>query len=133
MDVDLQIRLAAFQWLTEHVNKQGGVLPRELLQQGFVFGQERIPLVAPSGIFKPGIMELPLSITTAPLGLYDDSSGKENLLVYRYRGDNPDHRDNVGLRRVFSLKKPLIYFHGLMPGKYKAVWPVYIVGDDPAT
>ena len=25
---------------------------------------------------------------------------------------------------------PLIYFHGLVPGKYMAVWPVFIVGDN---
>lgn len=28
---------------------------------------------------------------------------------------------------------PLIYFHGIIPGKYLAVWPVYIIGDDPNT
>jgi putative restriction endonuclease len=27
---------------------------------------------------------------------------------------------------------PLVYFHGVVPGKYLAVWPVFIVGDDPA-
>jgi putative restriction endonuclease len=26
---------------------------------------------------------------------------------------------------------PLVYFHGLVPGRYLAIWPVYIVGDDP--
>lgn len=26
---------------------------------------------------------------------------------------------------------PLIYFHGISPGKYLAIWPVYIVGDNP--
>ncbi|MBN1103294.1 MAG: HNH endonuclease [Deltaproteobacteria bacterium] len=25
---------------------------------------------------------------------------------------------------------PLVYFHGVVPGKYLAVWPVFIVGDD---
>ncbi len=27
---------------------------------------------------------------------------------------------------------PLAYFHGIVPGKYLATWPVYVVGDDPA-
>jgi putative restriction endonuclease len=27
---------------------------------------------------------------------------------------------------------PLIYFHAIAKGKYLAVWPVFIVGDDPA-
>ena len=26
---------------------------------------------------------------------------------------------------------PLIYFHGLVPGRYVATWPVFIVGDRP--
>lgn len=26
---------------------------------------------------------------------------------------------------------PLVYFHGIVPGKYLASWPVYIVADDP--
>jgi putative restriction endonuclease len=26
---------------------------------------------------------------------------------------------------------PLIYFHGIVPGRYMASWPVHIVGDDP--
>ena len=27
---------------------------------------------------------------------------------------------------------PLIYFHGIVPGKYVAAWPVFVVADDPA-
>jgi putative restriction endonuclease len=26
---------------------------------------------------------------------------------------------------------PLVYFHAIVPGKYLAVWPVFVVGDDP--
>jgi len=26
---------------------------------------------------------------------------------------------------------PLIYFHGVAPGKYLAAWPVFVVSDDP--
>jgi putative restriction endonuclease len=32
---------------------------------------------------------------------------------------------------AFFRKAPLIYFHGVVPGKYLAVWPVFIVADDP--
>jgi hypothetical protein len=37
------------------------------------------------------------------------------------------HRDNVGLREVFASGLPLIYLHGVVPGRYLAVWPVYII------
>ncbi len=130
MDIDLQVRLAAFNWLSEQVNIHGDVLPRKLLEQGFEFQGQRIPLVAPQGIFKPKILDLPLSITTAPKGPYDDYFGKDDFLIYRYRGTDPNHRDNVGLRKVFELKRPLVYLHGIEPGKYLATWPVYIIGDD---
>jgi putative restriction endonuclease len=130
MDIDLQVRIAAFNWLLEQVNSHGDVLPRKLLEQGFVFQGQRIPLAAPQGIFKPQMLELPLSITTAPKGPYDDYFGKDNFLIYRYRGTDPNHRDNVGLRKVFELKRPLVYLHGIEPGKYLATWPVYIIGDD---
>ncbi len=130
MDFDMQVRIAAFNWLSEKVNAFGDVLPRRLLEQGFEFQGERVPLVAPNGIFKPRILEMPISITTAPKGPYDDAFGKDGFLLYRYRGTDPDHRDNVGLRKVYALKRPLIYFHGIDPGKYLATWPVYIIGDD---
>jgi len=53
------------------------------------------------------------------------------LLHYRYRGNDPDHRDNRGMREAMRLGLPLAYFHGVVPGRYLAVWPVYIVNDDP--
>ena len=76
-------------------------------------------------------MEYPLTITTAPEGPYDDAFGKDGYLLYRYRGTDPNHRDNVGLREAYRNRIPLIYFHGVIPGKYLAVWPVYIIFDKP--
>jgi putative restriction endonuclease len=32
---------------------------------------------------------------------------------------------------AYFHKAPLIYFHGVVPSKYLAVWPVFIVADDP--
>jgi putative restriction endonuclease len=132
MDSDLQVRVAAFNWLSEQVNVIGDVLPRKLLEKGFEFQGQRVPLIAPQGIFKPQVLDLPLSITTAPKGPYDDYFGKDNFLIYRYRGTDPNHRDNSGLRKIFSLHRPLVYLHGLQPGKYLATYPVYIIEDDPS-
>jgi putative restriction endonuclease len=126
-----QIRLAAFKWLEEQVFVHGDVLPRTLLEQGFIFNGQRVTLVGPQGIWKPKIFELiPLSITTVAGSPYDDSFN-EGFLVYRYRGTNPNHRDNVGLREAMKRQVPLIYFHGIVKGKYLAVWPVFIIQDDP--
>jgi putative restriction endonuclease len=130
--IDEAIRLRAFAWLKEQAAIHGDVLPRPLLEKGFEFEDERIPLLGPQGIFKPRYLNLPLSITTAPKGPYADSFSHDGYLLYKYRGTNPFHRDNVGLRQAMTQGTPLIYFHGLVPGRYLATWPVYIVGDDPA-
>lgn len=130
--LDPKIRLAAFDWLSKQTKIFGEVLPRELLAKGFEFEGQQIPLLSPQGIFKPRLLpEIPLSITTTTSGPYNDSFGRDGLLLYRYRGTDPAHRDNVGLRKAMMNGTPMVYFHGVVPGKYLAVWPVYIVGDLP--
>lgn len=130
-DLDLRLRLSAFDWLARQVDQLGDVLDRDFLQQGFPFEGRQVPLVAPQGIFKPRELDLPLTITTTPDGPYEDHFGPDGLLNYRYRGTDPEHPDNVGLRRAMAAERPLIYFHGIVPGRYLAAWPVYIVGDSP--
>ena len=138
-DPNALVRLAAFKFLDDQTRlaNEEGALPRSVLVQGFHFEGERVPLMGPQGIFKPRLLELPLSITTVPVvegaaRPYDDAVGDDGLLRYRYRGDNPAHHENVGLRVAMQRHVPLIYFHGIVPGLYVPEWPVYIVGDDPA-
>lgn len=128
-EYDRQVRVAAFEWLRAQVDLHSEVLPRSLLAEGFVFNGVRVPLIGPQGIFKPRVLRgIPLSITTAPHGPYSDSfSG--GLLRYAYRGTDPDHSDNRGLRVAMARQLPLVYLYGLRPGKYLPVWPVYVVGD----
>ena len=128
---DLRVRLAAFEWLAEQVELHGDVLPRSLLEQGLEFEGQRVPLVGPQGIFKPRVCELPLSITTIPGGQYADTMSGTDLR-YSYRGTDPRHPDNVGLRQAMTGHVPLALFVRLAPGRYLAHHPVFIVGDDPA-
>lgn len=128
---DARVRAVAFEWLSDQVARHGDVLPRDVIAQGFQFEGVRVPLVAPQGIFKPRILDVPLSITTTPNSPYDDTFQPGNLLGYRYRGTNPQHRDNVGLRFAWREQIPLIYFFGVLPGKYVATWPVFVVDDEP--
>jgi putative restriction endonuclease len=123
--------MAVFQWLESQVLMHGDVFPRATLEKGFLFEGQQVRLVGPQGIFKPQGMRLPLSITTTIGGPYDDNFGDDGLLRYRYRGTKPDHRDNVGLRETMRFRLPLAYFHSIVPGRYLAVWPVFIVGDNP--
>ncbi len=127
--LDARLRAAAFEWLASQSSIHGDVLPRKILTEGFDFAGHRIRLLGPQGIFKPRAMAVPLSIATVPSGPYSDAFGSDNLLQYQYRGTDPDHRDNVGLRLAMRERLPLAYFHRILPGKYLAVWPVYMVGD----
>lgn len=129
---DARVRRAAFEWLAEQVERIGDVIPRDILAEGFIFDDERIPLLSPQGIFKPRILDVPLSLSTTPRGPYDDAFGADGLLRYRYRGTNPQHRDNIGVRTAMEYQLPLIYFQGVIPGKYIAAWPVFVVGDNPS-
>lgn len=129
--IDSPVRRQAFDHLAELSDRYGEVLPYHELTKGFEFEGIRVPLLGPQGIFKPRILDIPLSITTAPNGPYDDSFSSDGLLQYRYRGTDPRHRDNVGLREAMNRRVPLIYLHGVVKGKYVPAWPVYIVGDDP--
>jgi putative restriction endonuclease len=128
--MDTQIRNTAFIWLEEQTRLHGDVLPWEVLQKGFDFQGQRIIPIGASGIWKPKVMELPLSITTSPEGPYKDSFSQNNYLFYNYRGTDPYHPDNVRLRRIMHDRKPMIYFLGVAKGKYLATWPVFIIGDD---
>lgn len=126
------IRLNAFKWLKEQTNLYGDVLPREILTQGFYYNNQRVTLVGPQGIWKPKILELPISITTVTDSRYKDSLKDSGLLIYKYRGNDPNHHDNKGLRKLLENNIPLIYFFQLVTGKYLATWPVYIVNENRA-
>lgn len=130
-DHDRRVRLAAFQWLGAQKSLHGDILPRSVLEEGFEFGGRRVRLVGPQGIFKPSVLELvPLSITSVPGGPYEDREGPDGLL-YAYRGTDPMHRDNLGLRNAMRTQTPLIYFYRVAPGRYLAEYPVFVVGDNP--
>lgn len=128
-ELDRQVRAATFQWLNEQRDLNGDIFPRSVLSEGFQFAGRRVPLVGPQGIFKPRILsDVPLSITTAPGGPYADSMASGRLR-YAYRGTDPEHRDNRGLRLAMQHGLPLVYLYGLEPGQYAAAWPVFVVGD----
>jgi hypothetical protein len=83
METDLAV------WLKDKSEVLGDVLPRSLLQEGFVFESDRVPLVSPQGIFKPRLLELPLSITTTPEGPYKDAFGSDGYCQLKQNFADP--------------------------------------------
>jgi putative restriction endonuclease len=133
---DARVRAAAFAFLSEHTALHGDVLPWSLLAKGLQIDGQRVPLLSQQGIFKPQVLaDVPLSIRTAPVEEgrsrpCEDALGHDGLLVYRFRGTDPDHRDNRGLRLAMQRGSPLVYFFGVVEGQYMPAWPVYVVGED---
>lgn len=128
---DRELRLAVFDWLTEQRAREGDVVSYALLRRGANVLGTHLHLIGPQGIFKPQRFELPLSITTSPRSPYHDGFESETVLRYAYRGTDPGHPDNAGLRRAMVERVPLVYFHGIDPGAYLATYPVFVVGDEP--
>lgn len=137
-ELDAQVRNAAFDFLTEQTQLHGDILSWSILSKGFLFKDRKVPLVSMNGIFKPAILPLaPLSLrTAAPDGnsyrRYDDEIGADGQIKYKYRDDNPDIGDNVRLRTALQENLPLIYLFGVSQGRYKPVWPAYVVADNAA-
>lgn len=129
---DRAVRQQAFDFLSELSVRYGDVFPRSALETGFMHGDVTIPLVSPRGIFKPKVLNLPLSITTSPNSPYNDTFTSDGLLNYCYQGTDPNLVDNRLLRAAMEAGVPLVYLHGILPGKYVAAWPAYIVSDDPS-
>jgi putative restriction endonuclease len=130
-DADQRIRLGVFEWLNTQREERGEALPRTMLE-GFQLDGVRIPLMGPSGIWKPAVCELPISVATVMAGPYpDEFDSARGILRYAYRGTDPNHRDNVGLRRAMRERVPIAYFHAVDRGQYAAAYPVFVVGDDP--
>lgn len=133
MAVEANIRRAVFAWLEEQT-LFSDVLDWSTLQHGFFYQGRRISLVGQQGIWKPRIFEtIPISIRTSARGPYEDGITPDGLLYYKYRGSDPNHYENRGLRQAMLEQVPLVYFFALDVGKYLATWPVYIIGDDLAS
>ncbi len=103
----------------------------------FHYAGHHVPLMdRQRGIRKPAILDAALSLRTTytPPGQvppYLDSEGPDGLLRYKYRGDDPQHPENVALRRAFQQGVPLIWFFGVAPGLYLPRYPVWLVADEP--
>src|SRR5438045_3515112 len=115
-DIDSHVRLRAFKFLEEQIAVHGNALPRAVLEKGFEYNGTRVPLISPQGIFTPAVLDLPLSFWTVPIREgqprpYDDEIDESGLIRYRYRGTDPQHRDNVGLRTCMHQHIPLIYLY----------------------
>ena len=141
-DKDFKMRMAAFDHV-RRLSEAHGHLTRNEISQGFVFEGNRIPLVNPQrGIFKPRRMRFLLSIRTVfprpgARIWYDDQRQVHNQIFegeetvdYAFMGKDPEAADNRWLREAWENQIPVIYFLGVSPGRYQAIFPTYISNWD---
>lgn len=135
-DLDTRLRAAAFAWL-DNRQSHGDELVRYDELAGFELDGQRIALMdRQRGIRKPAALDAALSFRTTytPPGQappYEDAAGDDGRQRYKFRGDDPSHPENVALRRAMQQGLPLIWFVGISPGVYQAVYPVWLVAEEP--
>ncbi len=104
------------------------------LDRGFAFRGQRVPFLnRQQGIFRAAAQGGPavLSIQTSVNGPYDDRETPDGVL-YAYRGTDPSHRDNRAMRAAFELGTPIVHFVATRIGRYRPVFPCFVVADDAA-
>jgi putative restriction endonuclease len=141
VDPDHELRAAAHRRARELGQRFNDLVPVDALREGFVYNGERISFGSFfKGIHRPKEMRGPaaLTLTTAARvpgkrAAYEDELDIESrAIVYHYRAGPIDQPDNRALRAAYELQVPLIYFHGIAPGQYMVVQPVFVTADDPA-
>lgn len=135
--LDTELRAATFAFVQELRTRYNGRIPREELMKGISIRGVRVPIWNyQKGIFKPEILGLDgaaLSVQTSAESPYADvHDAAAGQFIYKYRGTDPEHRDNVALRRAGNAQRPLLYLVAVDRGVYDAIFPVYVSGDDPA-
>lgn len=134
--LDTEVRAAAFARVQQLRDRYAGRIPRDELMVGVIVRGQRIPIWNyQKGIFKPaalGRYGAALSVQTSADSPYADMHDREaGRFIYKYRGKDRNHSDNVSLRFAMERAMPLIYLVAVDPGVYDAILPVYVVGDQP--
>ncbi len=142
LDPDHELRVAANRRARELGQRYDDLVPIDVLRQGFAFRGERISFGSfQRGIHRPRQMRGPAALTLMTAArvpgkqpAYEAMLDIDNgAILYRYRDGPIDQPDNRALRAAFELEAPLIYFHGIVPGQYDVVQPVFVTGDDPGS
>jgi putative restriction endonuclease len=138
---DHALRAAAIGRARELARAYDDLVPLHALREGFTYDGRRISFGSfMKGIHRPAEMhgQAALTLVTAARrpgkrAPYEDELDAEGgAILYHYRAGDIDQPDNRALRAAYDEQVPLIYFHGLTPGQYLVVAPVFVTADDPA-
>jgi putative restriction endonuclease len=135
---ELAVRAALFEHLDRIVSQTSDEILEWNQTASFAFLGERISIrqTRGRGINKPVGLEGALSITTAftPFGRtppYVDLQGEDGYARYKYEGTDPETHTNRSMRVCMEFGLPLVYFVGVRQAAYKAIYPMFVIGDNP--
>jgi putative restriction endonuclease len=134
---DEVIRSSAFAFLRTVQLRTGGPVRFDDVSTFVVDGNTMALLDRQRGIRKPALLDGALSFRTVHAPRpdrrpYDDEAGSDGYLRYKYRGENPDHPENLAMRQALTYRLPLIWFQGIDTGLYLPVFPVWLVSEERA-
>jgi putative restriction endonuclease len=134
-DLDTRLRLAMFAHLDRVSAARPDGIPSDIVNS-FTFDGTPVRLIVQPGIRKPAQLSAALTIRTTytPPGAeapYQDEVGADGTVRYKWRGTDPGHADNRALREAMTRRAPLAYFYPVARGVYQAIYPVYLVEEDP--
>jgi len=137
LNADDELRATVFAHVRRLRERYGPRIPSDELSAGVTFHGARVPIWNyQKGIFKPAVLGpdgAALSIQTSAESPYADARDPgAGHFIYKYRGKDPQHADNIALRRAMELQRPLVYLVAVDPGAYDAILPVFVTADDPA-
>jgi putative restriction endonuclease len=129
------LRSAMFEHLRRLTARHPDGIPSAEINK-FMFDGRAMPLVVQPGIWKPRGLSAALTIRTtfsrepgaAP---YEDEIGPDGMVRYKWRGTDPEHSDNRALREAMRDHTPLAYFVGVARGVYHAIYPAFLVAEEP--
>jgi putative restriction endonuclease len=140
---ELEFREAAFAWIRAKQIHTPFFTREDLSKFEYKGGQHR--LIGPfTGIWKvTSLSDSSIAISTAyvPDGSprpYEDGEGADGLQRYKWRGTDPNHSDNRGLRRAMERHLPMLWLVGIgyVPGTreqlFEPRFPVYLIGEEQA-
>ena len=142
-----RVRTGLFEAVRQRQNVHGEVLPVEVIREPLQVDGDRIaPFSLQRGIHKPRQLDAALAVTTTPPkrgtnAPYDDHFGADGMFRYHYRDPGSGSRaahaqadaDNEAVRVALRRSLPLVYWYGVVPGRYRPFFPAYVVGDHPET
>ncbi|WP_410664413.1 hypothetical protein [Amycolatopsis sp. lyj-84] len=136
IEFERSVRNAVFEWLEDLTAQNGGPIPFSQMTN-FIFDGTRIAVLDPQrGIHKPAQLGAALCIKTVyrrsgearPYEDELDSNGR--ILRYKYRGEDPSHKDNIALRDALDKKLPLFWLKGIDPkANYEAHFPLWLTAE----